>query len=148
MSALHQFLTHSQLCLLIPGAADPGAGAEETSGGAQQSHRLHNRLGRAPGSWPRRAQRGGQSCPGGAGAGPRLRAPHPLLIPQLRARLLENVGNVGKNNGIFGQIGEWERLPSCRGDSSVFPWTLLTHPCKPQENFPLGTLPALPGDQS
>lgn len=57
-------------------------------------------------------------------------------------------GKCGEKQRHFGQIGEWERLPSCRGDSSVFPWTLLTHPCKPQENFPLGTLPALPGDQS
>lgn len=43
----------------------------------------------------------------------------------------------------------------CRGDSFLFLWTLLKYPSvalqttgTQQENFPLGALPAFPGDQS
>lgn len=58
----------------------------------------------------------------------RILIPIPSITPDsdCHSSVLSGTAAAGKCH--FGQTGQWERLPSCRGASFIFLWTLLKFP--------------------
>lgn len=111
----NKLVTCLQLCLLIPGAADTGAGAEETLTGSWQWYRDPKKPGKTPKPQPCRAKWGGHGCPSAL----RWWEPHSSLTP-CRSSSCMLTREVFAGKWCRGETGEWERFPSCRGDLFTF----------------------------